>query len=175
MTTVKNICVCASRVGTGVRYRSAGRPHGARTVLRGRLIKDTSSPLERAFRAALEARGYAMPKARPEWLRNPKTGANLELDFFDAAQQVAIEYDGAHHYEYPNKFHKARDEFDEQVARDRWKDARCAAMGVQLVRIRATGNSELEAANAICAMRARCRPHDPVLDDPCAATRSERR
>ena len=117
---------------------------------------DTSSPLERAFRAVLETRGYVMPKARPDWLRYPKTGATLELDFYDEEQQVAIEYDGAQHYEYPNQFHKSREEFEEQVARDRWKDAQCDAMGVQLVRIRATGNSEQEAADAIDAMGQRC-------------------
>ena len=117
---------------------------------------DTSSPLERAFRASLEARGVAMPKARPEWLKNPKTGATLELDFYDEEQRVAIEYDGAQHHEFPNAFHKSRAEFEEQVARDRWKDAQCAAMGVQLVRIRATGNSEQEAADAVDEMRQRC-------------------
>lgn len=112
----------------------------------------TSSPMENELRAALEAHGVAMPKARPQWLQYPLTGALLELDFYDAPRRLAIEYDGCQHYEFPNLFHKTRREFDAQVARDRWKDAACAEAGVRLVRIRASGCGAADAGAALAAL-----------------------
>jgi hypothetical protein len=58
---------------------------------------------------------------RPNFLKNPKTGQNLELDIFDPKTKIAIEYNGEQHYNYPNIFHRDREKFDEQVYRDNLK------------------------------------------------------
>uniref|UniRef100_A0A6C0CIV7 Uncharacterized protein n=1 Tax=viral metagenome TaxID=1070528 RepID=A0A6C0CIV7_9ZZZZ len=77
--------------------------------------------------------GYAYPTTRPAWLINPETGRRLELDGYSAELGSAFEYNGRQHYEFPNSFHKTRDEFDRQVERDAIKVKVCREMGVDLV------------------------------------------
>jgi P4 family phage/plasmid primase-like protien len=111
---------------------------------------DTASHAENCFREALEqALGYAMPKVRPAWLRNPKTGCPMELDFFDADRSIAIEYDGPHHYEYPNKYHKTKQEFNNQQERDKNKERLCKDHGICIIRVKAVGDTFEEVSGAI--------------------------
>lgn len=77
--------------------------------------------------------GHAYPTVRPFWLVNPETGRCLELDGYCAELGSAFEYNGRQHYEFPNSFHKTRDEFEQQVARDTHKMRICRDMGVDLV------------------------------------------
>ena len=99
---------------------------------------DTSSASERRFRAALEEEtGRTYAKARPTWLVNPATGWLMELDMYDVERMQAVEYDGPQHYKYPNGVHSSREEYEQQVERDRVKDNACRAHGVNLVRVRA--------------------------------------
>lgn len=79
---------------------------------------------------------------RPDWLENPVTGKNLELDGFcpsirtPMGQGLAFEYDGAQHSKYNKHFHRGGpDEFLYQTKKDSWKDLRCKQEGVYLVRI----------------------------------------
>jgi hypothetical protein len=114
---------------------------------------DTSSPLETMFRAELvRILGYDMPKARPCWLLYPPTQKALELDFYDAAKKMAIEYDGKQHYEFPNAYHKTRAEFEQQVARDLWKDTACVRHNVRLLRVRASCDPVVDAMRAVSAL-----------------------
>jgi hypothetical protein len=113
----------------------------------------TASPMEDLFRAELvRALGYDMPKAHPCWLVYPVTDAPLELDFYDPVRKMAIEYDGKQHYEYPNKFHKTRAEFEQQRQRDAWKDEACIRNKVQLVRVRATSDPAKDVASVLSAL-----------------------
>jgi very-short-patch-repair endonuclease len=64
----------------------------------------------------------------------------MELDLYNAKRRLAVEYDGQHHYEYPNWYHTSREEFEAQQARDRAKDELCAERGVLLVRVRCVGS-----------------------------------
>jgi very-short-patch-repair endonuclease len=99
---------------------------------------DTSSLSERTFRDAFElASGIVFEhNIRPVWLKNPVTFHTMELDMFCAKLKLAIEYDGRHHYVYPNQYHKDMDEFRAQQARDVAKDELCLQKGVTLIRVR---------------------------------------
>lgn len=79
---------------------------------------------------------------RPDWLKNPVTKQNLELDGFapniktHIGQGLAFEYDGIQHSEYNKHFHRGGpDEFIYQTKKDSWKDLKCKERGVFLVRI----------------------------------------
>ena len=79
---------------------------------------------------------------RPNWLKNPVTGQNLELDGFSPSiktsmgQGIAFEYDGIQHAEYNKHFHRnGPAEFIYQTKKDSWKDLKCKENGVFLIRI----------------------------------------
>jgi len=79
---------------------------------------------------------------RPNWLRNPATGKNLELDGYCSEIKthlgtgLAFEYDGIQHAKYNRYFHgNNRNEFIYQVKKDEWKDLQCKKKGVLLIRI----------------------------------------
>ncbi len=79
---------------------------------------------------------------RPNWLKNPVTNKNLELDGFapeistPLGRGLAFEYDGSQHSEYNKHFHRGGpQEFIYQVKKDSWKDMKCKQQGVLLVRI----------------------------------------
>jgi hypothetical protein len=70
---------------------------------------------------------------RPNFLRNPSTGKNLELDCYNEEYAIAVEYNGIQHYKYPSAFHKSEEEFYEQLKRDRLKKKLCDDNGVYLI------------------------------------------
>jgi len=79
---------------------------------------------------------------RPNLLKNPVTGKNLELDGFcphiktPLGKGLAFEYDGAQHSKYNKHFHRAGpNEFLYQVKKDEWKDIRCKEENILLIRI----------------------------------------
>ena len=75
------------------------------------------------------------PKVRPDFLLNPETGQNLELDGYNSELKIAFEYNGIQHYEYPNTFHKTEKEFIDQVRRDMFKKEICNQLGIHLISI----------------------------------------
>lgn len=73
-------------------------------------------------------------KTRPEFLRNPVTGENLELDLYNAELRLAIEYNGSQHYHYNSFMHKnSRDKFQNQQYRDLIKNDLCKKADITLV------------------------------------------
>jgi hypothetical protein len=72
---------------------------------------------------------------RPDFLKYPKTGKNLELDVFNQDLMLALEYDGVHHRKYTEFFHKSEQDFIEQQERDRYKDEKCKELGITLIRV----------------------------------------
>jgi hypothetical protein len=109
---------------------------------------DTSSPMELRFKAALEAKlGVPFVKSRPAWLTNPVTGRCMELDMFNEALGIAVEYNGSQHYAFPNAFHDSEEEYRAQRGRDQAKEKICATRGVRLVSIRAREVVDMEIAD----------------------------
>lgn len=79
--------------------------------------------------------GSIFQKVRPKWLRNPKTGRCLELDGYCEDMQIAIEYNGYQHYEWPNVYMETEEEFLAQKYRDRIKEEICKKRNIFLIRI----------------------------------------
>ena len=74
---------------------------------------------------------------RPDFLRNPVTGGNfnLELDCYDSELKLAVEYNGAQHYKYIPYFHKNKEAFLNQKYRDEMKKRMCRDAGVTLIEV----------------------------------------
>ena len=79
--------------------------------------------------------GGKFPTKRPNFLKNPETGRNLELDCYNEELKLALEYNGKQHYVYPNAFHKSKQDFMQQLRRDRYKKLRCDQEGVFLITV----------------------------------------
>lgn len=78
---------------------------------------------------------FALPfyTVRPNFLRNPETGKNLEIDCFNPQVKVAVEYNGIQHYAFPNFTGMSRKEFFNQIRRDEFKKERCQEEGINLI------------------------------------------
>ena len=76
-------------------------------------------------------------KHRPDFLRNPVTGGdfNLELDCFDPELKIAVEYNGVQHYKYIPFFHKNKEDFLNQKYRDDMKRRMCIDNGILLIEV----------------------------------------
>lgn len=72
---------------------------------------------------------------RPDFLKNPETGRNLELDLYNDDLKIAVEYSGKQHFVFPNTFHKTKEEFLNQVRRDQFKVEMCDKNGVYLITV----------------------------------------
>jgi hypothetical protein len=81
------------------------------------------------------------PRVRPDFLKNPETGHNLELDCYSDLHKIACEYNGEQHYVFPNKFHQNEhhqndiNKFYAQIRRDQYKINACDANGVYLITV----------------------------------------
>jgi hypothetical protein len=76
-------------------------------------------------------------KARPDFLRNPVTGGNfnLELDCFEPQLRLAVEYNGVQHYKYVPHFHNNKEAFLNQKYRDEMKRQLCKEHGINLIEV----------------------------------------
>ena len=78
---------------------------------------------------------------RPDWLKNPLTYQNLELDGYNPdivtplGKGLAFEYDGEQHSRFTPCFHSCVQDFEYQVMKDSLKDEMCKDEGVLLIRI----------------------------------------
>jgi len=76
-------------------------------------------------------------KSRPNFLNNPVTGGNfnLELDCFDFELGIAVEYNGIQHYKYNKFFHKNYEHFLNQKYRDDMKRRICKDNNIILIEV----------------------------------------
>lgn len=76
---------------------------------------------------------YRFCKTRPDFLKNPVTGRNLEYDFYCDRLKLAIEYNGKQHYKYVPLYHKTYDDFKSQIYRDNFKKQKSKEMNISLI------------------------------------------
>lgn len=79
---------------------------------------------------------------RPNFMKNPKTGRNLELDVYDPCSRIAVEYNGIQHGDDDDDdegkdeaftgFGMSEQQFNDQKYRDRLKPFLCKNEGVKL-------------------------------------------
>jgi hypothetical protein len=72
---------------------------------------------------------------RPNFLKNPETSRNLELDCYNHEVKIAVEYNGIQHYVWPNFTGQTKTEFENQVRRDEFKREMCDRNGVYLITV----------------------------------------
>jgi hypothetical protein len=75
------------------------------------------------------------PTIRPNFLCNPVTKKNLELDCYNSELNIALEYNGQQHYTYTPHFHRTKKNFYSQVHRDDWKRKKCRELGIILIEV----------------------------------------
>lgn len=114
------------------------------------LSKDFSKDFQNNFDGKRESKGEAECRRvlqkifgrpfisqRPDFLRNPVTGGefNLELDCYNPEMKLAVEYNGIQHYKYTPYFHRNHDQFTNQKYRDDMKRRMCKDNGVYLIEV----------------------------------------
>lgn len=72
------------------------------------------------------------PSIRPDWLKNPSTGRNLELDGYCEELKLAFEYQGRQHNSEDTEFGS---DYTNQVERDQYKVQACLEHEITLVLI----------------------------------------
>jgi len=82
-----------------------------------------------------EIYGVPFTIIRPNFLKNPETGRNLELDCYNSDLQIALEYNGPTHYIWPNHTTQTLDQFKAQIRRDQYKVEACDSAGVYLITV----------------------------------------
>ena len=74
------------------------------------------------------------PTIRPDFLKNPQTKHNLELDGYCKELKLAFEYDGEQHYR-PMRYRGSNKKFEKIQQLDSLKDELCKKHGIVLIRI----------------------------------------
>ena len=106
-----------------------------------KLSKNTRLPkISKGEQLCLEALREFFPDhtfktVRPDFLKNPQTGYNLELDLYCPELKLAIEYNGRQHYYYTPYIHGSVEEFNKQVYRDKLKNRLCKKHGITLITV----------------------------------------
>lgn len=76
--------------------------------------------------------GHKFPSVEPIWNINPATGYRMEIDCYNKALGLAVEYNGKQHYELVEYF-QDQESHEAQKQRDIEKKNNCEAKGVRLI------------------------------------------
>jgi hypothetical protein len=79
--------------------------------------------------------GRPFPSMRPDFLRNPETGKNLECDMMNPDLKICIERNGEQHYKQVEHFHDNPEAFQKQLQRDLTKKRLLEENGYTLITI----------------------------------------
>lgn len=117
-------------------YNPRSNPFPRNSVKRPTKRRSFASNGEEEVRRVLEDHYQVkFDNCRPNFLKNPETGSNLELDCYNKELKIAAEYQGVQHYRFPNPFHKTKKEFIDQLYRDKIKVKLCEENNVYLIRV----------------------------------------
>src|SRR5579885_1122723 len=122
--------------------RDNGGYRGIGSVIEKPYVDKTSKPEKKCRRILQRLFDKEFPCVRPDFLYNPLTGKNLELDMYNEELGLAVEYNGKQHYQFLPLFHKNTRAFEYQQHRDEWKAKKCKEMGIILVTIPYTVKEE---------------------------------
>lgn len=100
-----------------------------------RPIAGASAGETRTKRWLEERFGVPFDKIRPDWLRNPKTGKNLEIDCFNGDLGLGVEYNGEQHYMIVDKFGGTPESLAYSQYKDQLKGELCRANGIHLITV----------------------------------------
>jgi hypothetical protein len=106
------------------------------SLKRKKIVKDSKGEI--ICRNYLEKRfNVLFPKIRPDFLRNPVTGGdyNLELDCYNDNLKLAVEYNGIQHYKFSPFFHRNNEAFLNQKYRDEMKRYKCKEANIKLIEV----------------------------------------
>ena len=117
-------------VPLGKMMKNTGRSHRRRAPRESKGELECRRVLQSIFKKPF-------PSQRPDFLRNPVTGGNfnLELDCYNAGLGLAVEYNGAQHYKYTPYFHRSKDHFLNQKYRDDMKKRICKENRIKLIEV----------------------------------------
>jgi hypothetical protein len=91
---------------------------------------------ERECRRVLESIFHRkFPNKRPDFMKNPLTGRNLELDCYNEDLKIACEYNGRQHYEFLKHFHGTVEDFYKQKRNDQKTRENCIKNGIFLIEV----------------------------------------
>jgi hypothetical protein len=79
--------------------------------------------------------GVKFKSTWPDWLINPETGKKMELDCYNEKVKIAVEYNGEQHYIWPNYTNQTKEQFINQIRRDKLKMELCVKNGVYLINV----------------------------------------
>lgn len=82
-----------------------------------------------------EIYGLSFGNHRPDFLKNPETGHNLEIDCYNPHIKIGVEYNGIQHYVWPNYTKQSLEQFRNQLRRDKYKLEECDKNGYYLIRV----------------------------------------
>lgn len=100
----------------------------AGTYTNNKAEEECRAIFQKTFRASF-------PPVRPDFLKSPKTGRNLEIDIYNDDLKIACEYNGPQHYKYFPMWHKTKNDFYSQVKRDDWKRRKMKEHGIRLIEV----------------------------------------
>ena len=86
---------------------------------------------------------------QPNWLKNPETNSNLEMDGYIRELNIAYEFDGRQHQQFTRYFHKTQKDFHNQIRRDAYKTYALWIRGIDLIRIPHSCTNEIAIENHI--------------------------
>jgi len=105
---------------------SVARPQKKRKAVKYKGQEQLTRILESIFRLSAETE-----KTFP-WLISPR-GARLRIDIFFATLNLAVEYHGKQHAEFPNAFHKTAEDFRYAAMCDAWKVKTLQQHGIRVI------------------------------------------
>jgi len=98
-------------------------------------VKKRSKGEQKCKEAIEEIYGKPFYTIRPDFLKNPETKRNLEIDLYNDSIRVGVEYNGASHYYWPNYTGQSKEDFIKQVRKDKFKVDMCDKHGIYLISV----------------------------------------